>query len=637
MSDQWRILVVEDEEDLNRSIVNSLRKDGYVVQGVASGAEAIRALLADEYGVVIGDLKIPGADDFELIQWLRLYRPHAYLMMIADPGPPEARTQALESGVISYLEKPINLHVLKEEIRRLFQQTGFSANLDSFDLLDVIQIITLSRKNIALVVNIGLEERGLLQFQNGELIWAEYGILHGEEAFFALAAHKNGTVSHEPGNEQISPNVTQPLSRLILKALQYRSKYAAASQPSSELEALAPPSHVEKAVDDSPFVFFVDPLSPQEQPQTETLSETANLEEALQEQEWWLPTSHMPGAHASPGAGTGDMGVSHAVSENTSNREPAEKRNGSHSSGNTGTITPSIVHKTAAGQRNDLPSWLTDQPTQSDMVPLSSPARSTSEPLAAIPTPPQPVAEWQPSQALASPSQPAQPVTQSTKQPLNNGTVTPHKPLSTDTGVSMRRVSSPEWQPQEHFAPPPSGPLQSLVSTTRKSGDIPPVENRRESGVLPPIRSSDTRQASRPLPTVEEASSVYTPRAPRRNNSAIVTALQTLGYSIPGFIATAIVGLDGQPIAQVSVEDLDLSVIGGSLGRVLHGALLSLTQAGWGAYEDTIITSASHHILLRLIGTEHNAFQVLITTREADPVESLEVMANVEGSIAAAL
>ncbi len=44
MSDQWRILVVEDEENLNWSIVNSLRKDGYFVRGVMNGAEAIRIL-----------------------------------------------------------------------------------------------------------------------------------------------------------------------------------------------------------------------------------------------------------------------------------------------------------------------------------------------------------------------------------------------------------------------------------------------------------------------------------------------------------------------------------------------------------------------------------------------------------------
>src|SRR6266702_743251 len=238
MSDQWRILVVEDEENLNWSIVNSLRKDGYFVRGVMSGAEAIRILWSEEYDVVISDLKLPGADGFELLQWLRAYRPSTRMIMVAAFGSDAIRTQALESGVVSYLEKPLDLHLLKEELRRLLQQTGFSANLDSFDLLDVIQIITMGRKSIALLVNTGLEEQGLLRFQGGELIFAEYGILRGEEAFFALAAHKNGTVTHQLWHEQIAPNVTQPLSRLIFQALQYRTKYAALQQPTGEQEVI---------------------------------------------------------------------------------------------------------------------------------------------------------------------------------------------------------------------------------------------------------------------------------------------------------------------------------------------------------------------------------------------------------------
>src|SRR5438105_2701775 len=256
MPDLWRILVVEDDEDLNLSIVNSLRKDGYFVQGTRSGAEAIRILWSEEYDVVIGNLKTPGADGFEMLQWLRAYRPNTRMIMVAAVGSPALRTQALEGGVVSYLEKPLDLHLLKEELRRLLQQTGFSANLDSFDLLDVIQIITMSRKSIALMVNTGLEERGILGFQRGELVWAEYGILRGEEAFIALAAHKNGTVIHQPWNEQITSNVRQPLSRLIFQALQYRSKYAAMQQPTGEQEAIAHTSVTlaDALDDDRPFI-----------------------------------------------------------------------------------------------------------------------------------------------------------------------------------------------------------------------------------------------------------------------------------------------------------------------------------------------------------------------------------------------
>jgi CheY-like chemotaxis protein len=263
MSKQWHILIVLDDEYLSRNIVNSLQIDGYFVKGVASGTEAVHLLWAEEYDVVVSDQKMPDSDGFELLQWIRTYRPGTCMIMVGMPGSSVTRTQALENGVVSYLEKPLDLHTLKEELRRLLQQTGFSASLDSFDLLDVIQIVNMSHKTIAMVVNTGLEEQGLLGFQAGELVWAEYGILRGEEAFFALAAYKNGSITHQPWNAQIRPNVTQPLSRLIFQALQYRSKYAALQQHTGEQVVLAP-TPLSQAIqspdeDDRPFL-FVEPL-----------------------------------------------------------------------------------------------------------------------------------------------------------------------------------------------------------------------------------------------------------------------------------------------------------------------------------------------------------------------------------------
>jgi len=224
MSQQQRILVVEGDEYLNQGIVNSLLKDGYSVQGVLTGAEAIRILWADEQNLVIGDLQLPDADGFDLLQWIRTYCPQTRMIMLAVANIPGARTRALENGAVGYLEKPVDLRLLKVEARRLLQQTGFTASLASFDLLDVIQIVNMSRKSISLVVHTGLEEQGMLGFQSGEMIWAEYGTLRGEEAFFALAAHKNGMVTQQPWDDRVVPNVMQPLSRLIMQALQYRSK-----------------------------------------------------------------------------------------------------------------------------------------------------------------------------------------------------------------------------------------------------------------------------------------------------------------------------------------------------------------------------------------------------------------------------
>jgi len=139
------------------------------------------------------------------------------------------------------------------------------------------------------------------------------------------------------------------------------------------------------------------------------------------------------------------------------------------------------------------------------------------------------------------------------------------------------------------------------------------------------------------LTSMEKLAAPVLQRPAKRNYPALVSALQTLGYSITGFIATAVVGLDGQPVAQVAIDDVDISQLCGYFSSILQGALGSLQDGGLGGFEDTVISSADRHILIRLVGSDKDTFQVLITTRESEPLDSLEKMANVEDAIAAAL
>ena len=631
MSKQWRILVVQDEENLNRNIITSLQRDGYAVQGVAGGAEAIRLLWAEHYDVVISDQKMSDANGLGLVQWIRTYSPNTRMIMVASAGSSVTHTQALESGVVSYLEKPVDLHVLKEELRRLLQQTGFSASLNSFDLLDVVQIVNMSHKNVAMVVNTGLEEQGLLGFQGGELVWAEYGILRGEEAFFALAAHKNGTVTHQPWNRQVAPNVTQPISRLIFQALQYRSKYAAFQQITGEqapvTPAIASSIQLSGDDDDRPFL-FVEPSIADAQPQlSQEHSQQASFQQATEESmEWWQAPAHQGSSNKSGAAQAVDNDPAMNLQVDHLSVNGLYSTNGAGSSSTN--ITPSTVRKTPAGQRSDLPSWLTDQPTQFDIPVLR---KSSLTGTGHTPTTPSP-AEWQPaSSATMAPNQP------------------PHTP---DSKHPLHRQGSPEWQPPEDTSvgqlqsnpmDSPKIQLQSL-STPRDllavatSSELP--ANGPPSALKSNVLSRNTAERGDPIRQdswKRSKSDTGSQQAAKRDYSTLVAALQTLGYAIPGFIATAVVSLEGRPIAQVAVDDLDVAPMCGYFSAIMQGILHSLDQGTWGDYEDTIITSGTNHILLRLVGSARETFQVLITSRDADPLESLQEMANIEAAIASAL
>jgi DNA-binding response OmpR family regulator/predicted regulator of Ras-like GTPase activity (Roadblock/LC7/MglB family) len=631
ISKQWHILIVLDDEYLNQNIVNSLQIDGYFVKGVTSGTEAVHLLWAEEYDVVVSDQKMPDSDGFELLQWIRTYRPGTRMIMIGMPGSSVTRTQALENGVVSYIEKPLDLHILKEELRRLLQQTGFSANLDSFDLLDVIQMVNMSHKTIAMVVNTGLEEQGLLGFQAGELVWAEYGILHGEEAFFALAAHKNGTITHQPWTAQIRPNVTQPLSRLIFQALKYRSKYAAFKQLTGEQVALASAA-MSQAIqspddEDAPFL-FVEPVLADgyQQVASSNAPETpAPVSQVMKEAiEWWQEPASQE--HLNKGSTEQSVTGNAALSVNPSTDS------GHHVTNDTNTartsITPSTVHKTSVGQRTDLPSWLMDQPTQCDMPVIRPSSLTGSDKVPAEPIGKATSSEWQSTESAAR--------------------IDDQSEVEQSSHVSSHRQSLPEWQLAEKpgvsqlrsltsarktddFSAPPSQQKSDLLPT---NGSNPPLTTDNLHGNVASITDSARSSSSERIQSTVDA---HAGRTQKRNYAALSEALQTLGFSIPGFIATALVSMDGQPIAQVAVDDLDISRLYEYFSNSMQSALRALGEGAFGHYEDTIITSLTHFILFRLVGSSRDTFQVLIVTRDTDPVECLEIMANIEPALEAAL
>ncbi len=612
MSDVWRIFVVEGDEALNRSLVNSLRKDGYIVQGATNGANAVQALWSGEYEVVIYDLKTPGADGFELLQWLRAYRPSTHMIIVGGVNTAASHLRALEGGAVSYLEEPLDFRVLKEELRRLLQQTGFSASLDSFDLLDVIQIVTMSRKSIALLVNTGLEERGLLRFQNGELVWAEYGILRGEEAFFALAAHKNGTVTHQPWDEQVITNVMQPLSRLIFQALQYRTKYANSQQYSGEMESIQASSFSMAEIDDTPFLVL-----PTSQSQLQTFPIDDGLGGTMHEsvnddvqKEWWEQSGRIASVNTSV------SGSDYARDE--------KSLNGLMKS--TEINAPTQEYVPVAKQHVELPSWLTDQPTASDLPSIKAVTNQNNVNAAsAIPATPAiktPSGEWSPTRDKVMTTDQLQPKQPSSPQhnALFRETET-LQPSSSDRHILNPLSPSPL---DRHASQQLSPSLQDSSIRTRNS------RNETNSGSLAPFEGQDAN------PTLS-SDTIKAQQAARRNYAALVSALQTLGYTIAGFVAAAVVTIGGQPIAQVAVDDMDISNMCKYFSTIQKGILLAADQEEWGDYEDTVITSAGRYIVMRMIGTEKKTFLVLMTTRDADPIECRTIISSVEETINSAL
>lgn len=234
----WRVLVVDDEENLNWSIVTSLRREQYAADGALTAEDARRRMVDIPYDCVISDIQMPGIDGFQLLSWVREQRPTPRVIMMTAFGSSSVRQEALRNGVSSYLEKPFDLGVLKRELRKALETPAQTHS--SYDLIEITQVINLARRDVAVQAQVN-DQMGLLVFERGELIFAQLGALRGEQAFFALCATPAQLATPAPAPERVERNVTQPVSALIFDALLKRDTGLAAATPAALSRLTAAP------------------------------------------------------------------------------------------------------------------------------------------------------------------------------------------------------------------------------------------------------------------------------------------------------------------------------------------------------------------------------------------------------------
>jgi DNA-binding response OmpR family regulator len=114
-----RVLVAEDDQGLRDVIVLGLQDNGYRVDAVERGDDAIDQLKWYEYDVAIIDWRMPGREGIDVVAWARKHdRPTALLMLTARDTPTD-RIRGLDAGADDYLVKPFDFGELLARVRAL--------------------------------------------------------------------------------------------------------------------------------------------------------------------------------------------------------------------------------------------------------------------------------------------------------------------------------------------------------------------------------------------------------------------------------------------------------------------------------------------------------------------------------------
>jgi two-component system, OmpR family, alkaline phosphatase synthesis response regulator PhoP len=129
-----RILVVEDEKHLAEGLRFNLEAEGYAVEVVGTGEDALAVLLAEgaAFDVLVLDVMLPGKDGFEVMAELRQARQFVPTLMLTARGRPEDVLIGFSAGADDYLPKPFELAILIARIQGLVRRRDWlRASMDA--------------------------------------------------------------------------------------------------------------------------------------------------------------------------------------------------------------------------------------------------------------------------------------------------------------------------------------------------------------------------------------------------------------------------------------------------------------------------------------------------------------------------
>lgn len=125
-----KILIVEDDLNLQQQLCQGLTKEGYQCQGANDGLEGYYQASEYSYDLAIIDLGLPKIDGLELISKLRKEGCQLPILVLTARGGWKAKVEGLESGADDYMEKPFHIEELVARSRALLRRaTGHTTQL----------------------------------------------------------------------------------------------------------------------------------------------------------------------------------------------------------------------------------------------------------------------------------------------------------------------------------------------------------------------------------------------------------------------------------------------------------------------------------------------------------------------------
>ena len=124
----FKILVVEDERDLNRTVCVFLNNSGYETVGCMSAAEAYDAMYGVMFDLIISDIMMPGMDGFEFASGVRTLNENIPILFMTARDDMISKQRGFSIGADDYMVKPIDLDELYLRVGALLRRARIASS-----------------------------------------------------------------------------------------------------------------------------------------------------------------------------------------------------------------------------------------------------------------------------------------------------------------------------------------------------------------------------------------------------------------------------------------------------------------------------------------------------------------------------
>jgi DNA-binding NtrC family response regulator len=113
-----KVLIVDDEKDFLDILSDRIRLRGMDVSTASSAEEALNMIETESYDVVIMDYMMPALDGFQALKLMKAKQPEMQIILLTGNVPDEKYSEAKALGALDVIEKPPDLRVLIQKIKK---------------------------------------------------------------------------------------------------------------------------------------------------------------------------------------------------------------------------------------------------------------------------------------------------------------------------------------------------------------------------------------------------------------------------------------------------------------------------------------------------------------------------------------